>query len=81
MYLYVIFYSTGISYTTDMTTGHCTVSQIDAGTFDVNIPAYNNINAFTLQLKNPLQFFYLNSNLRYAGQVSNATDKLGCYIS
>ena len=52
-----------------MVTGQCIVSQIDAGTFDVNIPAFNNIDAFTLQLKNPLQFFYLNSNFRYAGQV------------
>lgn len=60
---------TGLSYRTDMSTGECTISAINLGTFDINIPSSKNSDGQMLELKNPLQFFYLSNNFKYAGQV------------
>ncbi|XP_046353474.2 uncharacterized protein LOC124133217 [Haliotis rufescens] len=60
----------GVRYVRDQVTGNCSVLPLVNGSFDdmMNTPAYKQNGSFTLQMKNPLQFFSLNSNYTFSGQ-------------
>ena len=48
------------------------VSAVQSGAFDVHIPKSQTADSLDLQLKNPLQLFYISNSFKYVGQVLGA---------
>ncbi|XP_067679909.1 uncharacterized protein [Haliotis asinina] len=60
----------GVRYVRDQVTGNCSILPLVNGSFDdmMNPQASKQNGSFILQMKNPLQFFNLDSNYTYSGQ-------------
>ena len=58
---------TGVKYVQDQLTKQCKFLSLANDTHDVGVTAYQSYSVF---MKDPMQFFQLNSSYKYAGQVS-----------
>ncbi|KAK3090575.1 hypothetical protein FSP39_012798 [Pinctada imbricata] len=63
-------FNTGVRYIKDNVLGNCTIYPLLNTSFGAteNIAALQNNGSYMLHIKNPLQFFYLNSNFTYVGK-------------
>ncbi|XP_033737433.1 uncharacterized protein LOC117325374 isoform X2 [Pecten maximus] len=67
---YINDFNTGLAYTIDKTFGNCSITPVGNSTFDSN-PNRNDAlknGAYVVQMKNPLEFFDVDNEYKYAGQ-------------
>ena len=62
----------GVRYVKDLLSGQCFSMALFQDTFDArfNAAAYLVNGSYVMQMKNPITFFFLDSNFTYSGQVS-----------
>ncbi|KAJ8305362.1 hypothetical protein KUTeg_015907, partial [Tegillarca granosa] len=61
-------YSPGLAYNIDQFYQNCTITQINAGTFDADLSGQVKTNGYIIQMKSPLEVFHITNNYKFMGQ-------------
>lgn len=61
-------FNSGLAYNIDQFYQNCTITQINAGTFDADLSGQVKTNGYIIQMKSPLEVFHITNNYKFMGQ-------------